>query len=239
MSLTSALLMNFALTLAAAALLAGEPEPDVRVTADEKDGGWEIEELIRTVAEYTETTIVYDPKSPMIAGQRFEFTRLPDAPRERLFEWLRSLLSFKGLVLVPLMGNEWMVLETTAPQVRTRPIYVPEAELDEWSDRRGVYLVSSIALAREVDADRAMGAAVHLLTPGVGRVSRVSGHPLLVFADFAPNVAAMVRLARAVEAEGEARARSLERYEELLAASTTETAARYFLARVEAIRKDG
>jgi hypothetical protein len=224
--------------LLAAAFLGSDPEPDARIVADPKEGGWTVEELLRTVAEYTGESIVYDPRSPRIAGRRLEFTRIPEVPPGRLFEWLRSLLSFKGLVLVPItLGDQWMLIETTAPQVMKRPIYVSEEDLEEWSDRLGVYLVSSITLAREVDADRALGAVAHLVTPGVGQVNRVSGHPVLVFADFAPKVAAMVRTARAVEAEGRQRARGLARYEELLAASMTETAARYFRERIEAIRR--
>ena len=211
-----------------------EPDDEVIVTDCGKIGGWEIEELLRTVGEYTGTSFVWDPKNPRIAGRKIEFVAPRRVPREQLFEWLQSLLSFHGLVLVPLMGGEFMVLEMTAPQAGCRPIFVREEDLEKWKDRSGVYIVTTVTLSRMSAADAAMGALSSLLTPEVGRINRVRTEPTLVIGDFAPKVVAMVRAARAVAAAG--RSVDLRRYEKLLAASETDTAALYFVSRIEEIR---
>jgi len=211
-----------------------EPDDEVIVTDCWKTGGWEIEELLRTVGEYTGTRFAWDPKNPRIAGRKIEFVGPMRVPRERLFEWFQSLLSFHGLVLVPMMGGEWMVLEMTAPQAGCRPIFVREEDLEKWKDRCGVYIVTTVTLSRMSAADAAMGALSSLLTPGVGRINRVRAEPTLVIGDFAPRVVTMVRAARAVDEAG--RPVDLRRYEELLAASATDTAALYFVSRIEEIR---
>ena len=213
-----------------------QPDPEDLVISDEKHGGWEIEELLRTIAEYMDIAIEYDPESPRIAGRKIEFIGAQTVPKERLIEWIRSLLLFQGIVLVEVNEGHWLALDMPVPLETNRPVFVPEDEVGEWKDRKGVFIVSSVTLSRAADADRALGALGNILTPKFGQVHRVAGTTLLVLGDFAPKVAAMVRSARAIEASSSQRSAELRRYERLLAASTTETAARYFLARIEELR---
>jgi len=214
----------------------GDSESEVLIRISKKPDGWEMKELIQTISEYTGKSIMYDPESPLIAGKMVEFVGTQTVPREKLFEWFQSLLSFHGIVLVEVMDGQWMALDMGASKVTDRPIYIPEAQIDTWADRTGVYLVTSVALASPADADRAMGAISSLVTPDIGRVHRVSGKPILIIGDFAPKVAAMVRAARAMEQGSERTRRETERCEELLANSRTDTAAWYFLRKLKELK---
>ncbi len=169
-----------------------------------KEGGWDIIELFRTISEYTGQSIVYDPNAPQIRGKKITFEGVQTVPRDRLFEWFQSLLSFQRIILVPVgpTGHEqWMALDTNAPQIMNRPIFVPEEEIEQWADRDGVYIVSTITVKNLTDTSRARNALAQLSTRQIGRINDVPGNLAFVVGDFAPVVASMYRLLRAMDVQ--------------------------------------
>ncbi len=214
-------LLTVVLLVAAPALFAQEPPPpapeapppapppaapsgDDIIQITPKQGGWDIEELFRTISEYTGQSIVYDPASPQIRGRKIEFVGVQSVPRAALFEWFQSLLSFQRLVLVPVgpTGHEqWMALDVNAPQITNRPIFVSEEQLEEWADRDGVYIVSTITTKWLTDTSRARNALAQLSTRQIGRINDVPGNLAFVVGDFAPVVASMYRLLKAMDVQ--------------------------------------
>ena len=191
------------LTLCAPALYAQEEKDDLIQITPRKDG-WDIEELFKTISEYTGESIVFDPASPQIRGRKIAFVGTQTVPRDRLFEWFQSLLSFQRLVLVPVgpTGYEqWMALDLNAPQITNRPIFVPENEIEDWADRDGVYIVSTITVKNLTDTSRARNAVAQLSTRQIGRINDVPGNLAFVVGDFAPVVASMYRLLKAMDIE--------------------------------------
>ena len=82
-------------------------------------------------------------------------------PKEDLFAWFQSLLSFQRLILVPVGPREheqWMALDLNASQITNRPIFVPEDDIENWADRDGVYIVSTITVKNMGDTSRARNA---------------------------------------------------------------------------------
>lgn len=55
-------------------------------------------------------------------------------------------------------------MDAQSPQIGIRPIYVPDADLSEWHDRRGVYVVTTVMLPRDVDAEQAVAQLGQLVT---------------------------------------------------------------------------
>jgi len=197
------ILAALALTLIAGPLMAQAVEDEkelIQITP--KEGGWEIEELFRTIAEYTGESIVYDPQAPQIARKKIEFVGTQTVPKDQLFAWFQSLLSFQRLILVPVgpEGHEqWMALDLNASQITNRPIFVEEDEIENWSDRDGVYIVTTITVKNMGDTSRARNALAQLSTRQIGRINDVPGNRSFVVADFAPVVASMYRLLKAMD----------------------------------------
>lgn len=183
---------------------AGEEDKDSLIQITPKKDGWDIAELFTTISEYTGQSIVFDPASPQIRGRKIEFVGTQTVPRDRLFEWFQSLLSFQRLVLVPVgpTGHEqWMALDLNAPQITNRPIFVAEDDILNWADRDGVYIVSTITVQNLTDTSRARNAVAQLSTRQIGRINDVPGNLAFVVGDFAPVVASMYRLLKAMDKE--------------------------------------
>jgi len=199
------ILAALALILIASPILAQAAEEEdgeelIQITP--KEGGWEIEQLFRTIAEYTGESIVYDPQAPQIARKKIEFVGTQTVPKKDLFAWFQSLLSFQRLILVPVGPKDyeqWMALDLNASQITNRPIFVPEDEIEAWADRDGVYIVSTITVKNMGDTSRARNALAQLSTRQIGRINDVPGNMSFVVADFAPVVASMYRLLRAMD----------------------------------------
>ncbi|MHC4473694.1 MAG: secretin N-terminal domain-containing protein, partial [Planctomycetota bacterium] len=166
-----------------------------------KDGGWVITELFATISQYTGESIVFDPVNPAMK-KKIQFEGVQTVPREKLFEWFQSLLSFHRLILVPVGPDEheqWMALDVNAPQIQSRPIFLAEDEILDWGDRDGVYVVTTITVKNLTDTSRARNALAQLTTRQIGRINDVPGNLAFVVADFAPVVASMYKLLRAMD----------------------------------------
>lgn len=235
-----------------------------------KDGMWtftpdpqgiELESLVKVLEENTGATVLYDPASPQVRGRRIFIEGTVRIPRDRIFQWVRSVLSYHRLVLVPngpRHSNGWALVDVNSPMVCSRPEYVAAGDLPQWEDADGAYIVTTVSLAHLDDTARARNALAQISTRQVGRINDVPQSRSFVIADFAPVVHSMWKMLCEMDAEAAnrpARAepvrqevpaapadpaarlrKEIESYEMKLVGSRTSHAAQYFLNLIQELR---
>jgi len=252
------------LFVALAAVLIAAPAASQDATAA-KDGkftytpdpsGEDVTDFLNIITRETPATILLDPSSPQIRGRKIHLLGPVTMDRKDVFNWVRSVLSFQRLVLVPngpRSTDTWMVLDLNAPQITNRPEYVKSEDLAAWEDRDGVYIVTTITLKHLLDTARVRNAIAQLSTRQIGRINDVPETRSFVIGDFAPVVVAEWRLLQAMDEEAgkippAERAKldprrkkpapkstieqQIEKYEQRLMGSQTPHAAQYFLSKI-------
>lgn len=221
-----------------------------------KDGGNSIEEFLQIIVENTKATIIYDPASPQLRGRKIELLGPVALDQNNVFDWVRSVLSFQRLILVPTgprQANTWMVLDMNAPQITNHPEYVPQDELGLWEDKDGAYIVSTLTMKHIADTARARNAIAQLSTRQIGRINDVPQTNSFIIADFAPVVVSAWKLLNKMDEEAakippeereklDPRRRAppepttmeqqVEKYEQRLMGAQTPHAAQYFLSKI-------
>ncbi len=185
---------------------AGDGEPELLRFVAPKDG-YSILDLLEAVNKQTGRTVLFDNQmEKKIKGAKVQFVGTYEVPRDKLFGWLQGVLSFSTYVLVPIGPTDyeqWMVVDITNQAIRSRPTWVPEEDLEQWKDRDGVYIVSTLRAKNldQQDAGRARAAIQQLVTgtASIGRINEVPGQNAFVMADFAPVVYASKRLLEAMD----------------------------------------
>ena len=244
------------LIAAPAASQAAPAAEDGKYTFTPNPSGDELTDFLSIITQETSATILLDPSSPQIRGRKIHLQGPVTIDREDIFHWVRSVLTFQRMILVPngpRDANTWMLLDLNAPQITARPEYVPSEELAAWEDRDGVYIVTTITLKHLSDTARARNAVAQLSTRQIGRINDVPETKSFVIGDFAPVVVAAWKLLMSMdEAAGKIppaeRAKSdplrkkpapkstieqqIEKYEMRLMGCQTPQAAQYFLSKL-------
>ncbi|MFQ5843419.1 MAG: secretin N-terminal domain-containing protein [Planctomycetota bacterium] len=182
--------------------------PGDRVTIDvPKDTP--IPELLDSISEQTGRPVVYDPRNARIkatVGARFTRT----VPRERLFDSYRSLLSFYELTMVRVgpKGYEIYLVQdsrSTNNLVRNRVRYVDHRELDRYTDRDGLYILTVIPILNMASLVNLRQALARVMSPaGIGHVQEVPGARSLLLMDYAPTVAQAAKAVTRLDVDAEA-----------------------------------
>lgn len=168
---------------------------------------WTFPELFDAIRRTTGISILYDATDSRLVQTRIFVCFGPHTvPVDDLFDFVQSLLSYRGLVLVPVGPRnvdgrpQWCVSD---PWSRPRPVFVDAKEVGKYADRPGLFIVTSIALSPTTDAIRMRNALSPLLTAvrGAGRITEIPGEHALVVGDFAPVVIEVVRRAAILEQE--------------------------------------
>ena len=190
-------------------------------------GGIEIVAFLEAVSRAAGISIVYDPQDPRFTRQKLDLTSRQQVPRDRVLDWARSILMSQKIVLVRTgsVGDTlFTAVDDSHPAATSRPEFLSERELAQLSTR------------------------------GVGRLNDVPSEQALIAADYAPVVWSMKKIVAemdhaAAEARGMAVAveeeaapveihNRIENYEHMLVGSRTETAAKYFSARISQLRSE-
>jgi general secretion pathway protein D len=177
------------------------PEDDIWEYSPPADGV-ELEALFKIIHDNTGVSIVYNKNDPALKSKRVTFTGNYQVPRSRIFDWLQAVLSYQKLVLVPIGPTnykQWALLNLSDPAIANHPVYVPEAELQEWADRDGVFIVTTFTVNKLRDTTRARNALANLVTRPIGRIQDVPGTQSFVVGDYAPVVCSMARLIKAMD----------------------------------------
>jgi len=239
-------LMIVALAVVAAVVAPVVAQEEGKYTLEGKEGGWEIEVLLAKLAELPDVNVTFDPHYPGIARRRIHIEGKVELGRSEFFDWIRALLFQNRLVLVPVgpeTGGTYAVHDINSPNVCTHPVHVPEADLAEWADRDGAYIMTSVRLDHLQDTARARNSLAQMMTRQVGRVTDNPTTQSMVIADFAPAVVAMVKILEQLDEDASkadpavvaAADPRIKQYEKLLASCHTESAAGYFIERILAL----
>jgi hypothetical protein len=201
---------------------------------------------MKLVADTLDVNFVYDPQAPQIARGKIEIEGTVTLAKSELFDWARALFFTHRMVFVPVgleKAETWSVVDLNSPLVTQRPIFVDEKDIDQWRTKAGAYIVTSVKLSHLRDTSRIRNALAQLSTRMVGRINDNPATASVVIGDFAPVVYAQVKLLRetdaAAAADGAARAMTadplIKNYEQKLAQCHTETAAKYFVGRIQSL----
>ncbi len=164
--------------------------------------GWEIKQLFQAVSDLTGASILYEEGNTTIRQKKITWVGTKVLRKRDVFPWLQAVLSYHGLVLVPVgptgPGGEqqWFALDQANANLTSRPVYLDEKEVLDYEDRDGLYVVTSFELQNISDTSRVRQALSQLSTKtaGLGRINDVPGTRNIIVGDFAPIVAAMKRL---------------------------------------------
>ena len=142
-------------------------QPPIAVENDEemvvlnpKEGGWQIRDLFTAISEMTGASILYEEQNAVIKGKKITFIGTQAIPKARLFDWLQAILSYHGLVLVPvgpkgpLGQQQWFALDQANANLTSRPVYIEEDQIKDFADRDGLYVVTSLKLKHIKDTSR-------------------------------------------------------------------------------------
>ena len=177
-------------------------EKDDIVQLNPRPEGWTIQELFRAISEMTGASILYEEQNAVIKSKKITFIGAQAVPKSRLFDWLQAVLSYHGLVLVPVGPKgpdgqqQWFALDQANANLTSRPVYIDENDILDYADRDGLYVVTSITLQNIKDTSRVRQALAQMSTKtaGLGRINDIQGSRSIIIGDFAPIVAAMKRL---------------------------------------------
>jgi len=180
-----------------------EPDAEAPVRLLPKDGGWKIDELFDQIHKTTGISILFDSGNATFKQAKVEFIGEHVIRQKDLFDWLQAVLSYRKLVLVPVGPKspgsgkqQWFVMDQADPNLKSRPVYIDEERIDDYADRDGLYVVTTLTLNHINDTTRVRNALSPLSTQtaGIGRIQDIPGSRALIVGDFAPVVAAMKRL---------------------------------------------
>ena len=186
----------------------GEPKPERQIVRLlPKEGGWQISELFDQIHRTTGISILYDGTNATFKQAKVEFTGVHPIAVDELFDWLQAVLSYRKLVLVPVGPKgpdgtqQWFVMDQADPNLKSRPVYIKETDIERYADRDGLYVVTTLTLENINDTTRVRNALSPLstATAGIGRIQDIPGSRALIVGDFAPVVAAMKRLLKYID----------------------------------------
>jgi type II secretion system protein D len=195
---------------ASAAWAQDKPDDEAPVRLLPKDGGWKIDELFDQIHKTTGISILYDSGNATFKQAKVEFTGEHVIRQKDLFDWLQAVLSYRKLVLVPVgpkspgtNKQQWFVMDQADPNLKSRPVYIAEGSIEDYADRDGLYVVTTLTLVHINDTTRVRNALSPLSTQtaGIGRIQDIPGSRALIVGDFAPVVAAMKRLLVYIDVE--------------------------------------
>ncbi len=184
-------------------------EKDEIVQLNPRPEGWKIEDLFRAISEMTGASILYEKSNAVIKSKTITFIGTQPIPKARLFDWLQAVLSYHCLVLVPVGPpgpggqQQWFALDQANAGLTSHPVYVAEDKLEDYADRDGLYVVTTITLKNIKDTSRVRQALSQMSTKtaGLGRINDIQGSRALIVGDFAPIVVAMKRLVEFIDVD--------------------------------------
>lgn len=187
-----------ALVLCVGAAPGQEPAPARENVVIRVEQDLPVSSFLDSVAKVLPRPLLYDARSPLIAGQRMGARFDLTAEKSRFFDVVRAILAFYELTVTPVgpRGEELYLVRdarNTNSFVRAQPLFVAHAELEQHADRQGVVIASSIRVKHIGNLAMLRGAISLFLSP-VGRVAEVPDGGSLLVADYAPNVALAARL---------------------------------------------
>ena len=192
------------LGLALAAHAAGEESGRVKVEIA-KD--MPLDGFLELISRSTGRPVLFDPNGQRIRNQTMGVTISMEVPKEQLFDTFRAILTFYELTLIPVgpSGYEtYFAIDSRSTNnfIKNKAIFVEADALPTYAGKDGLYISSFIPIEHVENLTTLRTALSTMVSPaGIGRVHEVPGVGILVM-DFAPTVAAMQRIIRAMDLPG-------------------------------------
>lgn len=180
------------------------------ITLTPQNAGWSVLDLFTHIHRVTGRSILYDTSTnAKLKAAKVEWIGAHTIKERDLFDWLQSVLSYNGLILVPVGPSgpdgrqQWFCLDQNNAMVKSKPVYVKEEDIFDYADRDGYYIVTTVTLKHISDTGRVRQALTTLSTAtgSLGRIQDVPGSRAIIIGDFAPIVAAMKRLIEYIDIE--------------------------------------
>jgi general secretion pathway protein D len=204
----SALLLALVSVAAPGASRAAPEDEDLQIISIGQNV--KLEDLLRSLGSVLSTPLIWSESDKAIQGKTITGTQDIVAPRGKLFDVVRALLTFYELIVVPIgpKGYEvYLVMDAQqqARIVRLKPVYVElnEQNIGEYESQDGLFIATTIKVNNIGNLTQARQAFTRITTQQIGNVQEVPAARAFVVTDFAPNVVAIYRLIRQMDVEPE------------------------------------
>ena len=166
-----------------------------------------MEDFLALVAKSTDMPLVWNPQDKNIRGKALKGGITLRAPRTEFFSLVRGLLTFYGLVIIPVGPQGYQVqLIADARQsssiLKLKPMSVTltEENLAKYESSDGLFITTNIKVENMQDLRNARNALTRIVTgQNIGNVTEVPEAKAFVVTDFAPNVVAIYRLLKKMD----------------------------------------
>ena len=183
---------------------AGADGPDVEIAAQD---GQDLEVFLREVSRAADIPLVWNVNDKAIQGKKIMAAVAFKAPRSRVLSLARAILSFYDLVVIPVGPREKQVLlvmdaRQTAAIVKLKPLPVEltDENLASYEYEDGLFITTMLKAPHLTSLREARNAFSRIVTgQNIGNVQEVSDSTMIV-TDFAPNVVAIYRLLKMMDA---------------------------------------
>jgi len=177
------------------------------VPAKVADAYVDMEDFLRSVAKATGMPLVWNPADKNIRGKRIIGNVDLTMPRDELFSYARSLLTFYELIIIPVgpRGHQVHLVmdarQTSAIlRIKPEPVALTDENVADFEDDDGRFLTTTIHVQHLDDLRSARNALTRIISgQNVGTVTEVPTARAFIITDFAPNVAACYRLIREMD----------------------------------------
>ena len=182
------------------------PMPSTNLISFNLSGEVDLRVLLAYVSTKTGKRFVYDEKS--FTGKEKVFLLMPTKiPEENLFALLESLLAYKGVALVPSVGNIIQVVPGESAPKRPAPLLLPEELFEKYADKDSlVTVVYKIKYASVTDVQTAItplmsttGAAV--TTVAGGAIIPLAKSNVLIMTDYSNNLIRILKVIQLIDDE--------------------------------------
>ena len=171
----------------------------------------ELEMFLKAMDVLLDAELVWDPQDKAIRGKSIIAGGNLEMQPETLLDEMRGLLTFYDLVMVPVgetkpeQAKRFLVMDArrTSAIARMKAEYVEldDTTVEALAKRDGHYVTTSIRVEHMRDLRSARSALQRLVTmQNIGNVTEVPGSRTFIITDFAPNVAAIYRLVKDMDA---------------------------------------
>lgn len=172
------------------------------------EGGTPIEAVLVAVVKSVGAPLVWDPKSRALQGKEIAGDVVLAGTHEEVIAALRSLLTFYELVLVPVgegANLRILVLDSRATTaiVKMKPVWIEitAENVAEYEGQDGLFVATVIGAGNLRNLRDVRNSLNRIVTgQNIGNVTEVPEANAFVVTDFAPNVAAIWRMVRALDA---------------------------------------
>lgn len=187
------------------------PKPKDEVVTLALQDEQKVDDLLKGLSKISNRPIVWQTDDKAITAKKLTGSQEFKAPKGKLFDMVRALLTFEEVVLIPIgpPGYEiYVAMDARALQsqfiLKNKPTYVEltDTNVGDYENQDGLYIATTIKV-RNIDNLRdARQALQRIITQNnIGSVQEVPAARAFVVTDFAPNVAAIYRLIKEMDVQ--------------------------------------